>query len=59
MLSGTFQGLPDNSLISTANNIFRINYNANNVTLTAVVPEPTTLGLLSVAALLLRRRLRG
>lgn len=58
-LSGTFQGLPDNSLISTANNTFRINYNANNVTLTAVVPEPTTLGLLSVAALLLRRRLRG
>ncbi|MBU4460350.1 MAG: PEP-CTERM sorting domain-containing protein, partial [Verrucomicrobia bacterium] len=58
-LNGTFQGLPDNALFATANNTYRINYNADNVTLTAVVPEPTTLGLLSVAVLLLRRRRRG
>ncbi len=58
-LSGTFQGLPEDALIVTANNTYRINYNADNVTLSVVVPEPSTIGLLSVAVLLLRRRRRG
>lgn len=58
-LSGTFQGLPEDALIVTANNTYRINYNADNVTLSVVVPEPSTIGLLSVAVLLLRRRRRS
>ncbi len=58
-LSGTFNGLPTSgSTFTVGSTLFQIDYHASDITLT-VVPEPTSLGLLSMlaAAVLLRRRL--
>ncbi len=57
-LSGSFHGLPTSgSTFMAGSTVFKIDYNASDITLT-VVPEPSTLGSmgLAIAVLLLRRR---
>lgn len=62
---GTFDGHPDDSVFSLGSNQFQISYNGPGgidtaVTLTAVVPEPASVALLSFGTLLLAvRRRRG
>ena len=62
---GTFDGHPDDSVFSLGSNQFQISYNGPGgtdtaVTLTAVVPEPASVALLSFGTLLLSvRRRRG
>ncbi|HEX4638781.1 MAG TPA: autotransporter-associated beta strand repeat-containing protein [Chthoniobacterales bacterium] len=62
-VAGTFDGLPEGSTVTVNGESFTISYqggDGNDVVLTAVVPEPATLTLLStgVAGLAIRRLLR-
>jgi autotransporter-associated beta strand protein len=58
--SGVFSGLADDSTFSFGANTFEIDYNDGNaVTLTSLVPEPSSLGLIGLAGLAMLRRRRA
>ncbi len=57
LVHGTFAGLPDGAQFTVGSTLFEIDYQSTDITLT-VVPEPATLGLGGMLALVVLRRRR-